>query len=167
MPFVSAACAVTVACAAAVCGVHVPSHSPPPIGSQRHGRIAVENVATTVPLSMVLPQESTRFTSIGTGSPTVAWNPAGSVVNTPFTCEGVQAVADPRMRPRNVTENAERPHQVVDVERDVDRSRGVILHEVEVMPPLLWNHNWHGSPLPKQADGTDTVTVAIPPPGPI
>src|ERR1039458_7005177 len=91
--FVVTAPTVTVDCTAAVRGVQVPVHCPPPVGVSVSGGSPLENAATTVPVSMVWAQESMIFTSIGTGSPTVALNPARSDVNTPFTCDGAQPAA--------------------------------------------------------------------------
>src|ERR1017187_423114 len=88
--FVVTAFTVTVACAAAVRGVQVPVHCPPPVPVSVNGGSPLENVATTVPVSMVWAQEPMIFTSIGTGSPTVAVNPGRSDVNTPFTCDDAQ-----------------------------------------------------------------------------
>src|ERR1017187_2559966 len=75
--FVVSAFTVAVVCAAAVRGVQVPVHWPPPVAVSVNGGSPLANVATTVPVSMEWAQESIIFTSIGTGSPTVALNQIG------------------------------------------------------------------------------------------
>src|SRR5580658_5121412 len=65
------ACKLIVAFAAAFCGVQVAAHWPAPSGFNATGESPDENVATTAPLSSVLPQSSKICASKGTGCPTV------------------------------------------------------------------------------------------------
>src|ERR1035441_4571562 len=62
--FVCTASTVTVACAAAVRGVQVPVHCPPPIELSIKGGSPEENAATTVPVSMRSEEHTSELQSL-------------------------------------------------------------------------------------------------------
>jgi len=80
-----------VACAAAVCGVQVPSIVRPNRVSATGGS-PFENVATTVPAFIACTQES-RISLAEKPAARRSLESDGKEVNTPFTCEGVQLAA--------------------------------------------------------------------------